>query len=182
MTNKDFNFLPEEITKAQKNRQKINLVILLSILFVVTAFSLLLIPYNEIKRLEGVRDDYERKIQNVIAIEEVERNLSFEERRLEVRQELMYLIEEEEKPMLFFIEKIEETIPVDVSLNAISISANSIQVRGVAKSDIVLANFIRNMKETGLFEGVYGPSFNTSESRDDESRVNFTVECLLRNH
>ena len=181
MIKKDFNFLPPEIIRAQKNRQKVNLAILLSIFFLVAGFSLLLIPYNEMKRLEDLKAPYERKIETVIEIEEVEKMVTFEKQRLMIRQDLMHVIDQEAKPMLFWMEEIEKALPEDVAVNAMSLTANSIRVGGVAKSDIVLGNFIRNMKQLGLFEEVHVPAFNTGAAHEEhESGISFTLEGLIK--
>ena len=178
MINKDFNFIPYEILRAQKNRQKANMAVLLTILAVVSAFSFLLIPYNEIQSLEARKESYERSIQAILGIENYEKLLALEMEKLSVRQNVMNMISKEEKDFLLVLEAIEDAVSTDVFLTSVSLSVSGVKLTGTAASELALADFIRDVKLTGLFEDVYLPSYNM-DGGSGKQTVTFTVDCLL---
>ncbi len=176
---KDFNFVPYEILKQQRSKNKINLIVLVSILIVVLAFSLLLIPYTELKNLEAKKVFFETSIQSTAKIDDIVKLISIKQVLLAVKEDVLEQIEQNESDLILVLEELEKALPEDTYIQAISFSEKGIKLSGVARSDVVLANFIRSLKHTGLFEEVYVPGYSGG-SDGLEDNVTFTVDCMIK--
>lgn len=178
MISKDFNFIPYEIIKVQKSRQKANMIFLLAILFVVSALSLLLIPYNQVKRLESQKAAYEAGIESIKDIESYERLLTLENQKLTLYKSFLGQVTDNEKVTIEMLETIEEVIPKEAFLTSVTVTETSLTLGGNAKSNLILADFIRSLKLTGLFDDVFLPSLDTGIQSTEG--IDFSLDCTIK--
>jgi type IV pilus assembly protein PilN len=180
---KDINLLPTEIIDDRKSRERTNLIILLSILITVTAFSLLLIPYNQLLRLEGKKRHLKESISRLSNITAVEKKLEEEKGKLVFRKKVLSMIETEEYDILLVLEKIEKLIPEDIFFLSLTTSGNKLTISGAAKNKEAVADLIHSMKELNIFEDVFVPSIigvQTGVEEDQAGIKNFTMNCTIK--
>lgn len=183
MAYKDINLLPDKVVKDRKTRERTNMIILLSVLIVVTALSLLLIPINQMTELEASKKQYEQKIEKMLEIETLEKQLEVAQRNLLIRQKVIEAIQREEQDILFVLEQIEKITPKDLKFVSLTISGDTVNISGVTQSDVVIADFIRSMKMLNLFEDIFVPGitghFKPNEEQSQEDKQ-FTLSAVLR--
>jgi Tfp pilus assembly protein PilN len=116
-----------------------------------------------------------------------EKQLGLEQEKLELRRNVLKMVQSQELDILNIIENTEDIIPDELFALSLSVSKDSINISGVAKSDVAVADFIRSMRQTGLFEKVFVSSVqndgsynqNTNDMENDKN-YKFNMNCTLK--
>ncbi|NLY44104.1 MAG: PilN domain-containing protein [Clostridiaceae bacterium] len=184
MIAKDINLLPYRIIKQRKSRDRTKLIILLSVLIAETTFSLLLIPYNEIVQLEARKRYLEDSITKIGNVEDIEKEIQLEQRKLDMRQAVLSVVEQEDYDILAVLEQTEELMPGEVFFLSLTTSRSGVTIAGIAENELVVAELIRNMKKVPFFEKVFVPSITergSGSSGDLETKgVSFIMNCTFK--
>ncbi|MGE4282255.1 MAG: PilN domain-containing protein [Clostridia bacterium] len=184
---KDINLLPPIVIRQRKSRERTKLIILLSILAVVSIFSLMLIPLNEIFRLEAKKEYLQHSMFGVQDVLEDENILADEQDRLELRMKMLNAVQTQDVNVLNIIQKTEELIPGELFFMSLTVTENNVNIAGVARSEVAVADFIRSMRQLGLFDKVFvstmkgnRPTLESSVEGTNIVNYQFNMNCTLK--
>lgn len=181
---KDINLLPPDILNLRKRKKRANVFILLTILMVLTMFSLLLIPYKELTQLEQQKRDLQENIFGMSNVVGNDKLLSIAKNKVDSRKKFLDQIEKDHN-ILLILEQIEKLMPTDMFFLSISTTENNLFISGIAKNDIVLADFIHSMKALNIFKNVFVPSIseieeNIGENNEKVVTKKFIMNCIIK--
>ncbi|WHH59660.1 PilN domain-containing protein [Petroclostridium sp. X23] len=187
MVVKDLNLLPQRVIKQRKSRERTNLIILIAIFVAVSAFSLLLIPFNEMLQLKSKKEFLQQSMPELQKVLESEKQLALEQEKLKLRMNVLNTIQTQELNILEIIESTEKVIPDDLFLMSLAVSGDSVNITGVAKSDVVVADFIRSMRQIGLFDKVFVSNVKGNQAakqgnadQGTDETYQFNMSCTLK--
>ncbi len=181
--NKDINLLPQEVVGEQKARKIKRLGVLVYILIVTAMFSYILIPLNYTIELNSKKESLTRSIKVAESIIVKENELNDINKTLSLRKMILEKSQSERLDLLNILEKIETFIPQGITLGSVDATENSIVLVGSAGNDIIIADFIEQMKKSEIFSEIFVPGIVRRTRAGENSEYtpyDFSMECKLK--
>lgn len=182
---RDFNFFePFLANKKKKNNKKVLYHLGAIFLFVIFIIIPLINLYN-IKKLESkvittnkminTSENYEEKKDIQMKVQKIEKMRT----QLKKLKTLETDIKRKDVINDFLIYAIRDMVPEDLFFKSITIHPDNIEICGIAKNKIAIAEIKHNFKSIGIFENIFIPTISGDEGRY-EFILSFAIKDVSR--
>lgn len=181
---RDFNFFSIYVDTKKNSRRKI-LKAVSSMIVIVVAFGSVFAFYqlkiiNLNKQLANLETEITSKerIEGVNKYKETKKKLEILNQYYAAIDDINTKINDISYVKTDFLRELESAFPEDVFIRVMTVTNSEIQMQGISKSRVAIAEFQHNLKEIDRFIDVYVSVINTEHEISKNSI--FTVRCTLK--
>lgn len=181
---RDFNFFSPYLEYKKKSTKKVFHTVIIVLIIIIPTFGIY--SYNQYKitklenRLSALQDSMtsNERVEGIKKYKEVEKKLEVLKQYFTALNNVNDKINRLDVINSELFNKLESVFPKTVFIRNLSVTTNEIQMQGVSKDKIAVAELQHNLKELKIFDKVH-VSIITNES-DEGSNVIFAVLCTLK--
>lgn len=173
----DINLTPRRIAEKASVQTKIRTYFLLVCLVVISLVGIYILLSSQNSQLESRRDTLKQDIEKAQAIQEIKKQYDDLNLRAEFRKRIITESTGSSEFFVDILEKMETTIPENVSYLNIVDTEVGLEINCVARDKMTVAVLISVLKELG-FTIVNVPDITESIDDTGETSVSFSVSCV----
>lgn len=181
---RDFNFFSSFIETKKASISKYISIALITIFIFIIVGGFSYTNYTKAKALEkeimGLKAYLESKevVEKLSEVEEKRQKIDVMGKYLKTLEDINMSIDISEVINSGLMESIASNIPKDLFIRTMSFTPEGIQVQGISKQKIPVAEFEHNLKLLNTFSEVHVSSIN--KEADDDANYIFTMLCTFR--
>lgn len=178
---KDLNLLPVEILNGRQAKQRTRMMVLFLILFLMVCLLVGQSIFMEKMNYERKKASYQSQIDSLKDIVSLDNTLSEQKQRINRYQEVLNAAGNSPVVYKTVLDKLEANTPEEVFITEMSITKDNLSAKCAASSKTDVSDFIRRLKDSGIFENVFvSDMVGTSDAKDKSNgNVNFSLSCTI---
>jgi len=183
MGKKDLNLLPLEVLNRRRAKQRtrmMSLLLIFTILACLLGVQTLFIKKNS---LENKKTDIIRQINGFNEVSALEKTLTTEKQSVASFQEVLNTAGNSPELYRDALDRLEKDMPEDVFILEMSLTGEKISAKCAASKEMVVADLIRKLKDSGMFADVFVSEITNSQkdvTAKNQDNVNFNISCTIQ--
>jgi Tfp pilus assembly protein PilN len=178
---KDLNLLPAEILNGRQAKQRTRTMVLFMVLLLLVCLLVAESLIVEKVKYENKKVTYQNQINNLKDIVDLQAVLDGQKQQISRYQAVLSAAGD--SPVIYktVLDKLEANTPEDVFILEMNITGNKLTSKCAAASKTEVSDFIRRLKDSGVFSDIFVSEITSSSETTDKgnANVNFNMACTI---